>query len=108
MAKKFIKNILNSEKGVNNVNTDIYLGAEFKQKIKDLPYDEINYRLSQNEVYEAERKASNCFRITATIGLHANNVLFDSTGSINDEQLGLRFLESQDFKESQIDSNFLK
>lgn len=97
MGKRKIRHLLNTSKNKNATPSDVYLKTDFKQNARELPYDDINYVLSENDVFNEERQNSKCYRIISTISVNAGNPLFDTTGQSKGVQVGLSFLGTKDF-----------
>lgn len=94
---KRIRHLLNTRRNKISNPSDVYLKTEFKQTARALPYDDINYVLSENDVFNEERQSSKCYRIISTVSILVGNPLYDTTGQIKGTQVGLSFLGTSDF-----------
>lgn len=71
---------LNRTNSAFEQDSDYYLNLEFKNSGSELPFDEINRVLNENEQFNAERQSSGKYRIINTIYPLFSNVLHNTTG----------------------------
>ncbi len=72
-----IKKILNSKLSVNNVNENINTKLILYSDRKFIPKTQTNTVVSQNDVFDNERKNSNIFRLITKVDTYFNNQLPD-------------------------------